>query len=1058
MIDLKLKIEINKHYINYWSIFSRLLLLSNHLKKNDTFLIVVESEKQLNTYINIASYLGITINNLNNYACLVDFFYNNKWKYIVTKDFFNLNLWDFTQFEYQNIFKLNVWDEIKVDEITKKLNDFWYHFSEFENEWTFRVSGDILSFTDLSGNTTKISFWWDNIEDIISTNISNKSYVFWRNVLIDFYNIVWKVNIDLKNKIHNSDSLVILDSLDFYSSYDELSKNLSNYIIFNSLWEDSSYKNLGIDELYIEKIEDFKILLEEKNTKKYIFTKNRNTIKNFIDLNNLDLVEIIDTNLNNLKSFRISNHPLPPPYQGGGKLQDWVIVVCDDNISRIFVKKRIKRSLSKNLDLMMQITPWDYIVHIDHWIWIFREIVTKELPISVWKEPIKKEYITIEYKNNDKLFVPITEVWRVSKYVWIDNPKLTWLNTKEWEKKLQKASEDVEIIARELLEVYAKRKLIKWYSFKSFPKDETIFANSFNYIYTDDQLNVISEIYKDMESQNPMDRLLSGDVWFGKTEIAFASIYKSIINWKQAALISPLVVLAYEHYEKALERFADFPINIWIITRFEKASVVKATLEKLKDWKIDLIIWTHRLLSEDVHFKDLWLLVVDEEHKFGVKDKEKIKMYKGNIDILSMSATPIPRSLNMALNWIKSVSMLTTPPVGRQSIQTVVVPFDDQIIIDAGKREFDRWGQLFFIHNRVETITAVSNHLSKIFPWKKIAIAHGQLWWDMLEKRIIEFKRRQYDILLATTVVENWIDFANVNTIFINEAQNFGISQIHQLRWRVWRSDRKWYCYLLFKKDKIKEDAAKRLKTIVDYSHLWAWFELAIKDLEIRWWWDILGIRQSGQSHEIWVNLFLEMLEDKIEELKDNNILLSQPFPKREKGEEQDFSSSDIKNNRLNNKKINTTIDLNLPAYIDDMYFWSELDKINFYREIESLDSMDDLENIISDFRDINRATPIATNNFFDLLKLKLKAWEYWITSIKKVWINYQIDFIENISIEKLREFLDLDTQVKFSVVTVHRLRSLNKNFENDEKFLQYVLQLFSKKSSVNKIKLKLKK
>jgi len=1080
MIDLKLELELNKHYINYWSIFSRLLLLVSHLKNNDNYLIVVENEKILNNYLKIAEFVAVDLYNLSNFSDFTNLLYNNYWKYIVTKDFFNLDIDKFSQLEYRDIFTLKVWEDIEISDITKKMNEFWYHYSDYDNPWHFRVTWDLFNFTDYLENNVKVSFWWNTIEEIYLNDKKVDFYHFWRNQVLDFFKLKNTTNNEILSKCSSTKMLFIIDSLDFYSSYDEIisnvgeygwiqkplptspcqgrknNENYPSYIIFNSLSENDTYIDLSIDDLFIEKLEDFKILLESSATKKYIFTKNRNTIKNFLELNNLHNVEIFDTTLTNLKSFKINwNQP--------------TIVICDDNISRIFVKKRIRRSLSKNLDLMMQIKPWDFIVHIDHGIWIFREIVTKELPWTSWSDVIKKEYITIEYKNNDKLFVPITEVSRVSKYVWVDNPKLTWLSTKEWERKLKKVSEDVEIIAKELLDVYAKRKLVKWYKFKSFPKEEGIFANSFNHIYTEDQLHVIWEIYKEMESENPMDRLLSWDVWFGKTEIAFASIYKSIINWKQAALISPLVVLAYEHYEKAIDRFSDFPINIWVVTRFEKPAVIKATLEKLKNWSIDLIIWTHRLLSEDIQFKDLWLLVVDEEHKFWVKDKEKIKQYKWNIDILSMSATPIPRSLNMALNWIKSVSMLTTPPIGRQPIQTVVMSFDDKVIFDAGKREFDRWGQLFFIHNRVETINAVWNYLKNIFPWKKIAIAHWQLSWDSLEQRIIEFKRRQYDILLATTVVENGIDFANVNTIFINDAQNFWISQIHQLRWRVGRSDKKWYCYLLFKKDKIKEDAAKRLKTIVDYSHLWAWFELAVKDLEIRWGWDILGIRQSGQAHEIWVNLFIEMLEDKVEELKnkvDRWIDLNQT-----KNPLNSFSTQtktplnsplfrgdeDTGDFRWTYKKISTSIDLNIQAYIDDMFFSSELDKINFYREIESLDNLEDLENIIGDFKEINQNIPKSTSNFFDLLKIKLKASEYMIISIKKLWINYQIDFNEDINVEQLKNFLKLDKEVKFSVVWLNKLRSSQKNFENEEKFLKYMLQIFFANVWKKKIKLKLK-
>ncbi len=1033
MIQINKKLELNKHYINYWNIFSRLLLLKEELSKTNSFLIVVENEKQLNWYLKIANYLNIELWKLDNLSDFINFSYNSFWKYIVIRDLFNLKLDSFSQLEYNSILTIKKGQTIEISNITKKLNEFWYNFSEYNNKWSFKITWDTLSFTDFHNNTTLISFWWDDIENIVSKWVSFDQFSFWKNQELNFLDLnSWNnVNQEIIDKIIDIKKLIILDSLDFYSSYDKLSSSLTHFIIFNSLSNEGIFIDLGITDLYLEKIDDLNNILEDKTFKKYIFTKNRKIIQNFLDLNNITGVEIHETNLNTLKSFKI-NRTL------NNAKWEKAVIITDDNISRIFIKKRIKRSLSKNLDLMMQIKTGDYIVHIDHGIWIFKEIVEKELL------GIKKEYITLEYKNNDKLFIPITEVWRVSKYVWSENPKLTWLSTKEWEKKLKKVSEDVEVTAKELLDIYAKRKINKWYSFKSFPKEETKFANSFNYVYTDDQLNVVLEIYKDMESENPMDRLLSWDVWFGKTEIAFASIYKALINWKQAALISPLVVLAYEHYEKAIDRFLDFPVNIGVITRFEKAAVVSATLERLKTWKIDLIIWTHRLLSEDIKFKDLWLLVIDEEHKFWVKDKEKIKRFKGNIDVLSMSATPIPRSLNMALNGIKGMSMLTTPPEGRQAIQTIVSSFNDNTIFDAWKREFDRGGQLFFIHNRVETIEIIWKYLSNIFPGKKIATVHGQLWWDKLEKRIIEFKRKEYDILLATTVVENGIDFSNVNTIFINEAQNFWISQIHQLRWRVWRSDRKGYCYLLFKKDKIKEDAAKRLKTIVDYSHLWAGFELAIKDLEIRWWWDILGIRQSGQWQDIGVNLYLEMLENKIEELKEQLDENNTPLA--------------FKSNQVWGKwKVNTSIELNIWAYVDNSYFWSELDKINFYREIESLNSLEDLENIVSDFKEINKNIPKTTNNFFDLLKLKLKASTFWVIAIKKVWVNYQIDFDEKITLDDLKKFLDLDENVKFAVINIKKLRSAIKNFENEEKFLKYMLQLFDWKLLKKKIRLKRK-
>lgn len=1015
MLKLKNELKKNNIYINSWEIFSRVLLLKEIINDSKSSLIIVDWDKQIRNYIKISDFLWCKINSLNNISDLVNVIYNKKWKYISIKEIFNLQIDKISQFEHLNTFEIKTWDILDTYILNKKLLELGYKFSDYENNNSFKIVWDTLFFINNIWDKISISFWDNTIDDILYCWEKVKNFTFWKNELLDLF-VEKKPNKVILDKYFESKFFTVLDNIDFYSVFDEISKWLKDYLIFAWLWEKTNVENLWIQNLNINTLNDLKILLEENNWNKIIFTKNKKTIKNFLDLNNLLSVNIIESTLNNLKSFKTSKE----------------LVICDDNISRLFIKKRVKRQLSKNLDLLLQIKPWDYIVHIDHWVWIFKEILEKEL----WG--IKKEYIYLEYRNDDKLFVPITEVARISKYVWNENPKLTGLATKQWEKTLKKASHDIEEIANELLDVFAQRKLQKWFKFLPKKEEETKFFNSFEYVYTEDQYTVISEIYKDMESELPMDRLLSWDVWFWKTEVAFAGIFKAITNWKQAALVAPLVVLAYEHYEKAKERFLNFPFNVEVITRFEKPAAIKSILNRLKDWKIDLIIWTHRLLSQDVEFKDLWYLVIDEEHKFWVQDKEKIKKFKWNIDLLSMSATPIPRSLNMALNGLKQVSMLTTPPVWKQAIQTVVSSFNDELIFKAWKKEFERWWQIFFIHNRVATITWMQKYLEQLFPWKKICVVHGQLNGDALEKRIVWFKNREYDILLSTTVVENWIDFPNVNTIFINDAVNFWISQIHQLRWRVWRGQAEWYCYLLFKKDKIKEDAAKRLKTIVDYSHLWAWFELAIKDLEVRWWWDILWIRQSWSSIDIWISLFLEMLENKIEELKQNNI--------------ETDEKSEIKI-----KRINTTIDLNIEAYIDDQYFSSELDKINFYREIESIVELEDLENLIADFKEINPDLPNATINFFNLLRIKIKANSFNISWLKKLGVNYQIDFFANIGVKDVKRFLEYDKDIKFKVVSVSRLRCPIKSFANHEKFIQYLLQLFENKLAKNKIKLKKK-
>ena len=1016
MINLDKKLEINKIYTNAWNIFSKSILLLNFIKTNN-FLIFVENEKQSLIYKNILSFLWQKSFLMQNFSDFVDFYFNKIWSFIYFKDFFNLSFDE--NFIKKFTFELKIWDKIDSFELTKKLNDLQIKFSEYDEKQTFNLKWEIFTYFLNSGKTLKISFWWDEIEEIFLENEKIEKFTFWLNKNFIEFEYSSNLNNYLLDLTKNTENLIILDNVDFYSFYDEIIENLKNFISFSNLWQKAI--SLQIEEIYFNNLDDFKKVLEQKNTEKYIFTKNLTTVKNFLELNNLDEVKLIKTGLNNLKSFKTEK----------------TFVFTDDIISKIFIKRRVKKTFAENMDLLMQIKPWDFIVHIDHWVWIFSEIVTKEIPDQNGKI-LKKEYLTIEYKNNDKLFVPIMEVSRVSKYVWSENPKLTSLSTKDWEKKLAKVSQDVEQIAWELLEIYAKRNLTKWFAFASKKAEENEFFKSFPYVYTEDQHLAIEDIFTDMEKDIPMDRLLCWDVWFWKTEVAFASIFKALINEKQAALISPLVVLAYEHFEKAKERFKDFPFNIEILTRFEKPLVIKSNLQKLKEWKIDLIIWTHRLLSEDVEFKNLWLLVIDEEHKFWVKDKEKIKRLKWNIDILSMSATPIPRSLNMALNWLRQVSMLTTPPVWKQEIQTIISDFNDWLIFDACKREFDRWWQVFFIHNRVETILNLQAYLEKILPWKKILVVHWQLQWDNLEKRILEFKKRQYDVLLSTTVIENGIDFQNVNTIFINDSINFWISQIHQLRWRVGRWQNKWYCYLLFNKDRIKEDAAKRLKTIVDYSHLWAWFELAVKDLEIRWWWDILWIRQSGSSSEVWLNLFLEMLEDKISELK------NEWFDQEEEIKKE--------------KRISTVVDLNIDAFLEENLFSSELDKINFYREIESVKTIEELDFIKRDFFDINENVSDSTKNFFDLLFLKIKCYNYKISSLKKVWINYQIEFEENSNLEDVKEFLRLDKEVKFSFVDAKKIRTEVKKFANTEKFVKYMLDIFWNNLENKPKKIKLKK
>lgn len=1031
-------------YINSWNSFSKSLFLKEDIN-NDCFLFIVENSKDVENYSKIFDFIKLNFRVINNYEALNDLVFNKiqkakelSWKstlYITSLDILNNIEHKKIQLEHFSV-NLEKNKTYNFNELTKKLIDLNFKFSEYKNAWTFSKNWDIFSITTAdSKNKYEISFWWETIEEIRKNWELIDKINIWKNspilisplkreITIEWWN---EKNLNIFFEIIDPNTFVLLDNLNFSKYYEELTNKIGNFSSFDYIANKSlKIIDLEINSPKIDNTWELKSYLEKNNKLIVkIYTKNTKVIKNFLEYNNIENIKIIETELNILKSFEQKNKRT---------------YICDDIISKVFTKKRLKKNLSADLDLLLKIKPWDYVVHIEHWIGIFEKIIKKEIPYK--NKKITKEYIEISYAWEDKLFVPITEVSRVNKYVWVENPKLTGLWWITWEKKLQKAKQEAEVIAEELIDIYAKRKIQKWFSFIWDLEKERFFRNNFEYTYTEDQQKAIEDVLANMEKENPMDRLVVWDVWFGKTEIAFNAIYRSFLNKKQSILIVPLVVLAYEHYEKAKDRFKKFSLKIWILTRLETEKKASETIRKLASGELDLVIWTHKLLSDKITFKDLWLIITDEEHKFWVSDKEKIKEFKTNIDSLAMSATPIPRSLNMALSSLREISILKTPPYWRQNIETLINRFSDSIIEEAWTKEFERNGQMFFIHNRVSNIENIAKTLQNIFPDKKIVIAHGQLAWIELEKRIIAFKNKKFDILLSTTVIENWIDFPNVNTIIINNADNFWLSQIHQLRWRVWRSNKKWYCHLLYRQETIKSDTAKRLKTIAEYSYVWAWFELAIKDLEIRWGWDLLGFRQSGQSSSIWINLYLKIIEEKILELQKS------PHSISSKGKEVDTKS-------LN--KIETKIDLDLDLFIKDDFFSSELDKINFYREIELIKDLEELKEVKNSFLEINNIDEIqGFKNLFDLLELKIIAERFKIISIKKVWINYQINFDKNINLEELKEFLDLDKELKFIVKSKNELRSLTKNFENNKNFVEYILSLLKGKTLNKKIKLKL--
>lgn len=549
--------------------------------------------------------------------------------------------------------------------------------------------------------------------------------------------------------------------------------------------------------------------------------------------------------------------------QKGFKLNDFVIL----SESEIFDKKEVSYSYKTNFKFGTKIRDinklsfGDYVVHSIHGIGRYVGIKTLD------KNGLKKDYLQIEYKDSDKLYIPVEKIELLSKYSLADGsvPRLNKLGGTEWAKTKLKVRSKIKDMTAELLQLYAERENAKGYSFIKDDEDQINFEKEFPYVPTPDQIRVTDEIKKEMESSKPMDRLLCGDVGYGKTEVAFRAAFKAILSGKQVALLCPTTILSNQHYKSAIDRFSSFPVNIALLNRFVPSSRANEILNDVSTGKIDFLIGTHRILSDDVKFKDLGFLIIDEEQRFGVRHKEKIKQYKNNVDVLTLSATPIPRTLQMAMSGVRSLSLLETPPVDRYPVQTYVIGENKQIIKDAIYKEMSRNGQIFILFNNIEQMNSKKEEISSLVPDARIVAAHGRMEKNTLENIMIDFIDKKYDILLCTTIIETGIDIPNVNTLIIYDADHFGLSQLYQIRGRVGRSNKIAYCYLLYDKRKIlSEVATKRLNVIKDFTELGSGFSIAMRDLSIRGAGDILGSEQAGFVDSVGIDLFLKMLDEEV--------------------------------------------------------------------------------------------------------------------------------------------------------------------------------------------------
>ena len=634
-----------------------------------------------------------------------------------------------------------------------------------------------------------------------------------------------------------------------------------------------------------------------------------------------------------------------------------LILLTDHEIFNRFKRRKTYKRF-KNGEYLRQLSTlnlYDYVVHIDYGIGQYLGMEMLDLG------PVKKECIKIAYREGDHLFVTVDNLSRVQKFSSEDavKPKMTKLGTTEWERTKKKTKESLKKVAAELIQLYAGRKAQAGFNFSEDTHWQKELEASFIYEETEDQNKSIAEVKKDMESEKPMDRLLCGDVGFGKTEVALRAAFKSVMDGKQVAVLVPTTILAFQHYETFRERLKEFPIQVEMLNRFRSVKQQKVILDSLTKGKIDLVVGTHRLLSNDVVFKDLGLLVVDEEQRFGVKQKEKLKKYRLSVDILSMTATPIPRTLHMALMGARDLSNIDTPPSNRLPVQTEIINWNDDRIYHIISSEIDRGGQVYFVHNRVETIHAVSETLAKLVPQARISVGHGQLPEKQLEKVMLDFMHHKSDVLVASMIIENGLDIPNVNSIIINRADKFGLSQLYQLRGRVGRSNIQAFAYMLVPPmDKMTETSRKRLRAIQDFTDLGSGYKVALRDLEIRGAGNLLGKEQSGFVQTVGFELYCKILDEAVNELKDGVL-----------SEELIAETAVAKKS-----KIDPKLDVDFDLYIPEEYIPGEMERISVYHRLVNFSAGTEISEMKAELEDRFGKLPQEVAHFLSAIEIKLSA------------------------------------------------------------------------------------
>ena len=930
------------------------------------------------------------------------------------------------EFYKKNSINLKVGDEIDVREIAQKFVDLGYKHSTMVSDiGEFSIRGDIIDIFSLDKNAVRIELWGDEIVDIrYFNNETQKSiekvksakimplYKFTLNGEIP--DVIKKDDeegyfegIDVYQSYFNDNLVSVLDYLkDYVLVYDETSELYAKYEYVDKNFEEQLQENLKLG-LNIELKSRNHVTFEEFIQKSAGFFKV--ALNNFLDSEMDDVVEFdsqpvqsFGANLDEIASFihkyQQSSAESPNRYRvviatdypervkeilsernifdieynesissAGSILNDFKTVILTDR--ELFNKRTKEVTASKRsyykekpeyIENINDIKEGEYVVHSVHGVGIYKGLSQQEIDGQL------KDYLTIEYANKDRLHIPAEQINLLVRYRGSGSikPKLSRMGGKDWENTKTRVKKEVEQVAYDLLRLYAKRKMQKGIQFLPDTTWQVEMEEAFEYTETPDQMKAINDVKADMESEQPMDRLICGDVGFGKTEVAMRGIFKAVTSGKQVAVVVPTTILAFQHYQTISERFKPFGVNVELLSRFRSQKEQKETVKHLATGECDVVIGTHRLLQDGIIFKDLGLLVIDEEHRFGVRHKEKLKQLRENIDIITMSATPIPRTLYMSLSGIKDMSIINTPPKNRLPIKTYVGEWNENIVKNAIIHELDREGQVFYLYNRVETIDEFRMQLQKLVPNARIAIGHGQMDEKTLEKVIIDFANHEYDVLLATTIIENGIDIPNANTMIIHNADKFGLAQLYQLRGRVGRSQRQAYCYCLYTKSKeITSDAVQRLKAIKEFTTLGSGYQIAMRDVEIRGVGNILGTKQHGHMVNVGFDTYCQLLEETVHELQGEIVDKTPP----------------------------TIVDINVTAFIPDEWVGSSEQKMIEYKRLADVKSEVELDYITEEWKDRFAKPPESVENLIKLIRLRLAATEAKISLIRETDDNIRI-------------------------------------------------------------------